>query len=214
MPQPPKRSYKSDLRATQADATRQAILAAAARVCRIGGWPNATIVAIAKEAGVSKETVYAVFGNKVALIGEMVKAHVADTIPGRHFLDEERPRAIRAATSRARQVELWATYLAEILERVAPLMAVVRTGAEAEAEMDQLYRTLHKGRRANLALIAESILSGKDLKPGWTVKAATDLLWQLARPELFTLMTQVGGYSTSSFAAWLSAMLNARLRRT
>ncbi len=208
---PSKRSYKSDLRAVQADATRQAILTGAGRVCRAGGWLNATIAAIAKEAGVSKETIYAVFGNKAALIGEMVKAHVAEAAPGQHFLEEKRPRAIRAETDQARQIDLWATYLAETLERVSPLMAAVRSGSEAEPEMDMLYKALHEGRRANLSLVAQSISNAGTMRNGLTVEAATDILWQIASPELFNLLSNVGGYSTRQYAEWLARMLKTAL---
>jgi AcrR family transcriptional regulator len=211
MPQLSKRAYKSDLRATQADTTRQAIIAAAGRVCLTGGWPNATIASIAKEAGVSKETIYATFGNKVALIGEMVRSQVAETVPGQHFLDGERPRAIRAKADQTRQIELWAGYLSEILERVAPLLAVVRSGADVEPEMDELYRALHHGRRANLSLIAQSIFAQGNLRKPLSVEGATDILWQLASPEMFALLTGVGGYSTARYAKWLSAMLKSAL---
>jgi AcrR family transcriptional regulator len=211
MPKLPKRAYKSALRVTQADATRQAVLSAAGRVCRAGGWPNATIAAIAKEAGVSKETIYAVFGNKVALIGEMVIAHVTEGIPSRHFLDEERPRVIRAETDQARQIDLWAIYLTEVLQRVSPLMAVVRTGAEAEPEMAELYRALHEGRRANLGQIAQSIVNQGTLCTGMSVESATDLLWQLASPEMFNLLTGIGGYSPGQYSERLAALLKAAL---
>jgi AcrR family transcriptional regulator len=211
MPHPSKRIYKSDLRATQADATRRIILTAAGTVCRKGGWPLATIAAIAKEAGVSKETIYAVFGNKVTLIGEMVKAHVADAAPGQHFLDETRPSAIRAETDQARQIDLWATYLAEILERVSPLITVVRTGSEAEPEMSELYRALHAGRRGNLSLVTQSILDQGPLRNALSGEAATDILWQLASPEMFNLLTGVGEYSTEQYALWLAGMLKTAL---
>ncbi len=206
-----KRSYKSSLRAEQAQATRQSILTAARRVCISGGWPNATIAAIAKEAGVSKETIYAIFKSKAVLIGETVKASVAQTVPGKHFLDEERPGAIRAETDQARQIELWAIYLSEIMERVSPLMAVVRSGAEVEPEMVDLYHALHKGRRANLSVLAQSIWNQGTLRNGLSVEATTDILWQLASPEIFHLLTTVGGYSTRQYAEWLGEMLKASL---
>ncbi len=211
MPRSSKRTYRSDLRATQAEATRQAILAAAGRVFRAGGWPNATIAAIAEDAGVSKETIYAIFGNKVALIGEMVKASVAKAAPGKHFLNEERPRAIRAESDQARQIDLWATYLAEILERVSPLMAAVSSGSAAEPAMGELYRALHQGRRANLSLVARSICDQGTLRNDLSVETTTDILWQLASPEMFNLLTGVGGYSTERYAEWLAGMLKATL---
>ncbi|WP_260740636.1 TetR/AcrR family transcriptional regulator [Tunturiibacter lichenicola] len=208
-----KRSYNSKLRTTQAEATRQAILDAARRVCCMGGWPNATIATIAKEAGVAKETIYAIFGSKVTLIGEMVKASVAKSVPGKHFLDEERPRAISAEIDQARQIELWAIYLSEIMERVSPLMAVVRSGSEVEPEMGELYRALHKGRRANLSVLANSILNRGTLRNGLSVETTTDILWQLASPEMFHLLTTVGGFSTERYAEWLTGMLKATLLR-
>lgn len=211
MTQAPKRTYRSDLRATQADATRRAIIAAAGVVCRAGGWPRATIAAIAREAGVSKETIYAVFGTKAALIGETVKANVAEAVPGKHFLEQERPRAIGAEADPVRKIELWAAYLTEILERVSPLMSVVRAGSETEPEMAELYHALHRGRRANLGLIARTLQNEGMPGSGPSVEAATDILWQLASPELFSLLTGVGGYSGERYAGWLAAMLKATL---
>lgn len=211
MSETPKRAYRSGLRATQADATRRAILAAAGVVCREGGWQNATIAAIAKEAGVSKETIYAVFGTKVAVIGEMVKASVAEAVPGEHFLDQERPKAIGATVDPDRRIEFWAAYLTEIMQRVSPLMSVVRAGAEAEPEMAELYRALHRGRRANLSRVAQSILGQGGAKDARSVESTTEILWQLASPEMFTLLTGVGEYSTRQYGDWLAAMLKAVL---
>jgi AcrR family transcriptional regulator len=208
-----KRSYRSDLRAQQADSTRKAVIAAAGRVCRAGGWPNATIAAIAKEAGVSKETIYGVFGSKVALIGEMVKANVAEHVPGQHFLEQKRPRAISAESDPIRQIELWADYLTDILKRVAPLMYVVRTGSQAEPEMSELYRALHQGRRANLAILAQSIFSRGPLRNGLSVERVTNILWQSASPEMFSLLTEVDGYSNEEYARWLAETLKALLLR-
>jgi hypothetical protein len=148
------------------------------------------------------------------LIGEMVKASVAKSVPGKHFLDEERPRAIRAETDQARQIDLWATYLSEILERVSPLMAVVRSGSEVEPEMGELYRALHQGRRANLSLLAQAIVSQGTLRDGRSVETATEILWQLASPEMFHLLTGIGGYSTERYAEWLAGMLKAALQRS
>jgi AcrR family transcriptional regulator len=208
-----KRGYRSDLRAQQADSTRKAVLAAAGRVCRAGGWPNATIAAIAKDAGVSKEAIYGVFGSKVALIGEMVKANVAEHVPGQHFLEQKRPRAISAESDPIRQIELWADYLTDILKRVAPLMSVVRTGSQAEPDMSQLYSALHQGRRANLSILAQSISSHGPLRNGLSVKQVTDILWQAASPEMFSLLTEVDGYSNEEYAHWLAETLKALLLR-
>lgn len=132
-------------------------------------------------------------------------------VPGKHLLDQERPLAIRAETNQERQIDLWATYLSEIMERVSPLMAVVRSGAEIEPEMDKLYRELHKDRRSNLHVIAQSILDHRTPRNRLSVEKTTDILWQLASPEMFHLLSTVGGYSTRQFDSWLGTMLRASL---
>ena len=210
---PAKRSYRSDLRASQADATRRAVIDAAARVCRAGGWPTATIASIAKEAGVSKETIYATFGSKVALIGEMVMANVAEHVPGQHFLEQERPRAIAAESDPVRQIELWADYLTDIMKRVAPLMTVVRTGSEVEPEMNKLYRAIQQRRHDDLGIVAASIVRHAQLRHGLTVADVTDILWQNQSPEMFTLLTEISGYSSKRFARWLADTLKVLLLR-
>src|ERR1700721_2182368 len=88
-----------------------------------------------------------------------------------------------------------ADYLTDILKRVAPLMSVVRTGSQAEPEMSELYRALHQGRRANLAILAQSIFSRGPLRNELSVKQVTNILWQSASPEMFSLLTEVDGIS-------------------
>ena len=92
-------------------------------------------------------------------------------------------------------------------------MAVVRSGAEVEPEMGELYRALHEGRRANLLMVAKSIRSQGGSQRGPSAERMADILWQLASPEMFGLMNGVGGYSTRRFSDWLAAMLKSTLLR-
>jgi AcrR family transcriptional regulator len=62
-----RRPYRSELRDEQAEATRDRILEATARVLA-GGVAGVSIPAIAEEAGVSIATVYRIFGTKRGLI--------------------------------------------------------------------------------------------------------------------------------------------------
>src|SRR5687767_15223401 len=61
---PSKRKYDSTRRQVQADETRRQILTAAYKLFSERGYAGATIEAIATEAGVAPETIYAVFRNK------------------------------------------------------------------------------------------------------------------------------------------------------
>ena len=64
------RSYRSDLRAEQAEETRRRILDAALRVTATG-LASLSIPAVAREAGVSVPTVYRHFGTKAELLAAM-----------------------------------------------------------------------------------------------------------------------------------------------
>ena len=63
-----KKSYESPLRAAQAQATRRAIVAAAARLFVERGYGPTSIDAIAEAAGVSRKTVFTSVGGKAAAL--------------------------------------------------------------------------------------------------------------------------------------------------
>lgn len=90
-------------------------------------------------------------------------------------------------------------------------MAVVRTGAEVEPEMGELYQALHEGRRANVLLVAKPIRDRGGAQHGLSAQEMADILWRLASPKMFSLITEVEGYSTNRFGDWLAAMLKATL---
>ena len=89
----PSRTYRSDLRAQQADATRARILDATVRVMA-RGMAGMSIPEVSREAGVSIPTVYRHFGSKEDLLAA-VYPHVArrlglDKVPDPLTLDDLR----------------------------------------------------------------------------------------------------------------------------
>ena len=83
-----RRPYRSEKRARQREATRAAIVRAAAACFIRDGYPGTPITRIAQEAGVSPETVYGAFGSKRELLraasveGEEFSAEVAAHLAG------------------------------------------------------------------------------------------------------------------------------------
>ena len=201
------RSYRSARRAGQAAKTRVAILEAAGALFRSKGWAATTIASIAAEAGVSAETVYSGFGNKRGIVQALVIAAVRRDAPDTPVAGQAGPASVVAQTDPVRLLGLLARDITDVLSRVAPLMAVVRSGADTEPELAGLYRDLHEGRRGNLRLVAEALARNGALRDGLTASAATDTIWRLASPELFTLMLDVEGGSPEAFAVWLEDTL-------
>ncbi|MGH3139427.1 MAG: TetR/AcrR family transcriptional regulator, partial [Gaiellales bacterium] len=92
MPGDVKRRYRADRRREQAAQTRQRVLDAAATLFDQRGFDGASVAAIAEEAGVSEETVYARFRNKRTLLGEVIRRAVRGDDP-KPVPEQSEPRA-------------------------------------------------------------------------------------------------------------------------
>lgn len=207
----PKRRYESARRSAQAADTRGAVLDAARGLFVETGWQKTTIAAIARAAGVSAETIYAVFGSKTALLEALVALAIRGAQPQTPLLEQAGPRAIAAEPDQRRQLDIFARDIAQVLSRVAPLVAVVRSAAESDPQLSALYRQLHGGRRRNLEAVAEALLANGPLRENLDREAATGAIWRLASPELFLLLRDVDGLTTEAYADWLAATLAATL---
>jgi len=206
----PKRAYDSRRRKLGAIETRQAILDAAHRKFITEGWTRTTIAAIAAEAGVAPETIYAAFGTKRAIIAELVQRAVRGGQPAVPLLEQQERQRVMAAPGHKAQIAAFAEDISDVLARVAPLIAVVREGA-GEPDLARLYADLHGGRRRNLAVFAEALLARGPLRGGLDRDAATAIMWRLASPELFLLMRDVEGLDLAAYAGWLTASLERQL---
>ena len=210
-PVKPKRGYRSLRRSAQASDTRAATLSAARDLFIREGWQRATIAAIARQAGVSVETIYVGFGNKRALLEAVVAAAVRGLQPGTPLMEQAGPRSVLEAPDQRSQIALFAEDIAEVLRRVAPLMAVVRAAAESEPALNELYAGLHRGRTRNLAMLVDALLRHAPLRIDRDTAIAS--LARLASPELFLVITNVEGLSPAQYASWLTDALAALLLR-
>lgn len=210
-PVKPKRGYRSVRRSAQASDTRAAVLSAAHDLFIREGWQKATIAAIARQAGVSVETIYAGFGSKLALLEAVVVASVRGLQPGTALMDQAGPRAVLEAPDQRSQIALFAKDIVEVLRSVAPLMAVVRAAAESEPELKELYVGLHRGRTRNLAMFVDAMLRHGSLRTDRDIAIAS--LDRLSSPELFLVVTNVEGLSPAQYLTWLADALAALLLR-
>ena len=207
---PKKRRYRSSLRAVQAGETRIAILDAAHRLFAEKGWQT-TIAMIAGKASVSKETVYAVFGNKQAILHELIVSTVRGGDAQTPLTDQPERQSIFMETDQRRQVLRFTSDIAAILARVAPLVDVVRSASRANPEMAALYETVHRGRRENLRKFVAALAERGNLRDNLDQDAATDIVWRLASPELYLLMTGTEGVTKKDYAEWLAGILQVSL---
>lgn len=208
-----RRPYRSGARQARAAKTREAVLAAANSLFLQKGWVTTTIADIAAAAGVSKETVYAVFGNKRALLRELVVHAVRGTDPETPLIQQDGIVTIAQESDQVRQIELFAAGIAKVLARVAPLVDVARAAAQADQAMAELYHELQRGRLDNLEWFAGALARNDALRDNMDAASAGRILWRLASPDLFLLMRRVEGASEETYVEWLSNSLKLLLLR-
>lgn len=208
---PQRRPYRSRIRKARAAETREAMLAAANDLFLRKGWVATTIADIAGAAGVSKETVYAVFGNKKALLQELIARAVRGAEPDTPLVQQDKTLGIAQDADQARQIALFAAAIAGVLARVAPLMDVARAAAETDQAMAALYQQLQRGRLDNLEWFAKALRRNGALRGDMEPGAAGRILWRLASPDLFLLMRRVEGASQETYVEWLATSLKLLL---
>ena len=200
----PRRPYRSERRREQAEETRERVLAAAARLFAERGFESATIAAIAAEAGVSPETVYAAFRNKRTLLGELIRAAVrgSDSSP---VPQQAGPRAVAAATDQREQLRLFAADISRRLERVGPLVEVLATAARSEPELADLLAKIHAERLENLRTFVAALSANGPLRSRAGRGARHGL--GARQPDLHRLLTHTRGWSRERYCDWLAESL-------
>jgi AcrR family transcriptional regulator len=208
MAEPVKRRYRSELRREQADQTRLRVLDAADAVFRERGYERASIAAIAAEAGVADETVYAHFKNKRTLLGELVQRAVRGGDP-RPVPEQQAPRALTGVADQREQLRLFAADIVQRLERAAPLVLLVGEAARGEPELAELLERLHAQRLRNLRILVDALAANGPLR--LSTEAATETVWALTSPELHQLLVRRRNWSRRRYTTWLAQSLDALL---
>jgi AcrR family transcriptional regulator len=198
------RRYRSERRAEQAEETRRRVLDAARKLFEERGWEGASIAAIANEAGVSQETIYARFQNKRTLLGELVRIAVRGEDP-RPVPEQEGPRALAAAHDQREQLRLFAADIVLRLERAAPLVAIVAGASRSEPELAELLAGLHAHRMKNLRVLIDALAVNGPLR--LTPDEAVESVWALTSPELHELFSRSGGWTRGRYCDWLADSL-------
>jgi AcrR family transcriptional regulator len=205
----PKRAYRSDRRREQAQETRRRMLEAAGRLLAKRGYAGTTIAAVAREAGVAPETVYAAFRNKRTLVGELVRTSVRGGASAPPAAQQAGARAVAAAAGQADQIRLFAADVSARLERVGPVLEAL--AAAAEPELAELCANVDRDRLDGLRRFVSALEGRGPLRVD--ADAAAETVWALASPELHTLLRARRGWSAERYTAWLGDTLAAALLR-
>jgi len=206
------RRYDASRRRDQARRTREAIIGAARHRFLHDGYTATTIASIATDAGASADTIYKSFGGKAGLLRAMCQDALAGAGP---VPAEERSDAMQAAESDpAELLRGLGTLTTEVAPRIAPLLLLLSTAAEADRALTQLRADLETARLTRMTQVAR-ILAGKtQLRAGRSVHEAADIMWAYSSPELYGLLVLNRGWPPERYGQFVGeSLVNALLDR-
>jgi len=195
---PPRRKYDSTRRRRNAEQTRREILDAARAQFLRYGWHGAGMREIARDAGVSVETVYSNFPSKATVFKEVLNTLVVgDDQP---IPLSERPE-FRAAMvgPLTERINAFACMHAEVQGRVARLRMVLREAARADDDLAGIERVVLAEEREQTRLSLQTFLpdpSDLDIEG----------MQALYSSDLYILLTDIRGWSPEQYIGWLSEL--------
>lgn len=170
------------------------------------------MASVATRAAVSPDTVYKRFGSKIALLKNVLDVVVGGDDEEVALLERADPEMMRTEPDQRRQVALFAHGVANQLDRLAPIDAILRSAAAVDAEAAALRDDIQlRQRREAMRTVVGWIAAHGDLRDGLSQEEAAARVWTLTSPEVHSMFREVWGWPSDQYAAWLDATLAANL---
>jgi AcrR family transcriptional regulator len=205
------RQYDSAHRQSQALLTKQTITEAAHKLFLQRGYAGATISAIAREAGVSAETIYSTFKNKRGILAHLVHISVVGDANPEPLLKRSFVKATADETDQHQQIAMFAQQMNEIIGRMAPIFEIMRTAAKTESDIAEMRDTILQERRNGMAYFVRLLVAHGALREDLTTEKARDIVFALSSGEMFNVFIQDLGWSRDQYVVWLTNALIAAL---
>jgi AcrR family transcriptional regulator len=206
-----KRKYNSSRRQEQARQTRRQIVEAARNLFAERGYTGATIEAIAQEAGVAPETIYAAFGSKRAILARLIDVSVGGDDEPIPILQRPGPQAVQRELEPARQIQMFAHDMQEIMGRVAPIFGIMRVAAKTEPDIAEMLQNILESRLQGMQSFIHYLIANGALQADITPDEAAETVWAISSAELYNLLTVDRGWSGERYEQWLAKTLTKLL---
>jgi AcrR family transcriptional regulator len=204
-----KRRYDSSGRQAQARRNREAVLDAAERQFMRNGYAATTMATIAREVGVSVDTIYKAFGGKTGLVRALFERGLQGRGPVSAY---ERSDAMRERETDPKTImREWGRLTTEVASVATPIRLVMRSAAITDPEMAALLRDSDNERLERMRHHARFLKRRGYLRTGVTVAEAADVLWTCSSIEIYELLVLQRGWSMPRFAAFIADFMIAAL---
>ncbi len=204
-----RRRYDASGRAAQAQRNRTAILDAAERHFVERGYVTTTVSSIARDAGVSVETVYKAFGGKADLVRAIYERGLAGRQQASAYQRSDEMR--EHETDPRKILRFWAGLIAELAPEVSPIRLLMRSAAATDPDLAQVLKQSDEERLQRMRHNARFLARRGYLRRGLTPAEAADLLWTCTSAELYELFVVRRGWSLRRFERFVGDLMLASL---
>ncbi|MCV2395746.1 TetR/AcrR family transcriptional regulator [Actinotalea sp. M2MS4P-6] len=202
------RRYDASGRRRAAEERRRTTVDQARALFLERGFAGTTVAAVAERAEVSVETIYKSFGGKAGLVRAVWQQALEGTGP---VPAEERSDAVSSVADDPLEViGTWARLSAEVGERAAPVLALVREAAAADPEAADLLTEIDDGRLARMVHNAEALARHGHLRPSLSTRRAAEAMTVLSS-SLHDPLVDGFGWSAAEYSALMARLLAAAL---
>jgi AcrR family transcriptional regulator len=196
-----KRSYKSSVRERQADDTRQRIVEATRRLLQSEGYAGMTVEAIARRAGVSAQSVYAIFKSKTGILTSLLDQAA--------FGSEYEDAVLRAmsASDPEMRLRLTAPIARQIHDAQSATFDLLRGAGVVAPELAKLERQREGLRYERQERMITSLRDAHRLRPNLDQATARDIFWTLTGRDVYRMLVRERGWSSQKYQDWLADTL-------
>ncbi len=196
-----KRPYKSLVRQRQADDTRRRIVEAARQLLQREGYAGMTIEAIAQQAEVSAQSVYAIFKSKTGILIALLDQSM-------FVLEyEEVVRQALGASDPETRLRLAAGVARQIRGAQSAAFDLLRGAGVVAPELAKLERQRERLRYEKEEGMIIFLRDAGRLRPGLNHKTARDIFWMLTGGDVYRMLVRERGWSPQKYQDWLADTL-------
>lgn len=210
-PVKPKRRYETRNRREQARQTRQRVVEAARRLFVRDGYAATSIQALADDADVAVQTIYASFGSKREVLKALFDTSVAGGSEELALVERPEWQAWENEPDATRRLELFARAQRLVSERAADIMQVLLTAAASDPDIARMHHEAEAARYSDQRRLAELLRRHGQLRKDLTLGRAADIIWTLAGSGPYIALVVHRGWKGQEYEAWLAGQLHAAL---
>lgn len=200
--------YVDPVSSANAERTRAALLDAAARLFVARGYRGVGLEVVAREAGVTRRTVYNQFGSKAGLL-RAVSAHVEDAAGLPAHLAK-----VFAASDGVAMLDAMLDTIVAVEPKVRPLSAVVHAARLEDDTARELWQNRMTSRLMGMTMVMNRLHADGRLKTGLTPEDAAEIAWALTSPHQYELLVIDRGWPPTAYRRHLGELITAAVLRS